>query len=513
MLMSPCSPLVLLVALAGPGWADPPAPDAKEIAPLVGENVAAVVRLDVMKLDIEALARKLLSGVVDKGDREEADQRAAAAGRWFAALRAAGAKRVYVLIDPTDFHAQPTAVVPLSDGVDAAAIARLLSKGREPSRLTWPAVATINNAVVASKAAGLEQMKALKAPDRPDLAAALAAGGDAPAVVALSLGEGLRRSLEEALPMLPAEFGGGPITPLARGLRWATLGLQTAPKPALHLIVQAADADAAKALEKLGGDVLTLAAKQPALADIVKELIRTKPEAHGTQVTCDLDIEKLSALVGVPARGSRENARKSQCINNLKMLALAMHNYHSEHNTFPPAFSRDKQGKPLLSWRVAVLPYLDAKPLYDQFHLDEPWDSPHNKALISKMPRSYACPTSSPALAASGKTTYLTPRGKATMFPGGEGVKIQDVTDGTSMTLMVLDVPDDRAVIWTKPDDWETGDAPSKDVLSGKHPTGNPAAFGDGSVRSFSNAKKFTDATFRALLTRNGGEVIDRDDL
>jgi hypothetical protein len=510
--MSPCSPLVLLVALAGPGWADPPAADAKEIAPLVGENVAAVVRLDVMKLDIEALARQLLSGVVDKGDREEADQRAAAASRWFAALRAAGAKRVYVLIDPTDFHAQPTAVVPLSDGVDAAAITRLLTKGREPSRLTWPAVATINNAVVASTAAGLEQMKTLKAPDRPELAAALAAGGDAPAVVALSLGETLRKSLEEALPTLPQELGGGPSTPLARGLRWATLSLQTAPKPALHLTVQASDADTAKALVSLYDNALKLAGQTtPELTAIVKEVSSTKPQVTGDRVTVALDVTKLSTLVGVPFRGSRENYRKRQCIHNLMTLALAMHNYHSAHNTFPPAFSRDKQGKPLLSWRVLVLPYLDAKDLYDQFHLDEPWDSPHNKALISKMPRNYACPTSSPALAAAGKTTYLTPRGKATIFPGGEGVKLQDITDGTTVTLMVLDVPDDRAVIWTKPDDWETGAAPSKDVLSGKHPSGNPAAFGDGSVRSFS--KKLTDATFRALLTRNGGEVIPRDDL
>jgi Protein of unknown function (DUF1559) len=508
MFMTLTFPFVLLAALA---WADPPAPGV--IAPFLDDGVAAVVRLDVTRLDFEALSRQLLSGVLDKGDREETDQRVAAAGQWFTALRATGAKQVYVLLDPTNINAQPTAVVPLTDGADAAAITKLLTRGGgELSRLTWPAVATIHNAVVASTAAGLERLKTLKASDRPELAAALAAAGDAPAIVALAPGEALRKSLEEALPTLPTDLGGGSIKPVARGLRWAALALQSAPKPALHLTVQAADAATASALVKLGGDALTLAEKQPALADIVKEVNRTKPEVHDAQVTFDLDIEKLSAIVGVPLRGSREIARTSQCVNNLKMLGLAMHNYASNsNNAFPPAFSSDKQGKPLLSWRVRILPYLDAKDLYDQFHHDEPWDSAHNKTLISKMPPQLACPVSNPALRASGKTTYVVPRGKATLFPGAEGMKFQDVTDGLSYTIMVLDVPDDHAVIWTKPDDWETGDEPSKDILTGKHTGGNPALFSDGAVRRFQ--AKLTDAVFRALLTRNGGEVINYDDL
>ena len=74
------------------------------------------------------------------------------------------------------------------------------------------------------------------------------------------------------------------------------------------------------------------------------------------------------------------------CTNNLKQIALAMHNYAADNNTFPPAATFDTDGKPLLSWRMLILPYLDEDSLYRQFHLDEPWDSPHNKPLIAQIP-------------------------------------------------------------------------------------------------------------------------------
>ena len=510
--MSPYSPLLLL-ALTGPAWADPPATGAKEIAPYIGESVAVVVRVDVTKLDVEPLARQLLAGVTDKGDREQADAGAAALGRFVDALRKAGAQTLYLLVDPTDMSGTPVVVAPVPEGGDAQAIGKVLSGEGGTPGIAWPRYVTVKAGVLGGAPAAVEKLRAVKPVDRPELAAALAATGDAPLAVVLAPGEVQRKSLEEALPMLPAELGGGPITPLVRGLKWAVMGLETKPAPALKLTVQTSDPAAAKALVGLYDNILKLAGQTPALTEVVKEVSTTKPQVAADRVTVDLDLAKLSTLVGVPLRGARENTRKAQCMNNIKYLGLAMHNYVSEHDTFPPAFRRDKQGKPLLSWRVLVLPHLDAKDLYDQFHLDEPWDSPHNKALISKMPAIYACPSSSPALAAAGKTTYVTPRGKATIFPGGEGVKLQDITDGTSMTLLVLDVPDDHAVVWTKPDDFEVGDAPSRSVLFGKHPNGNPTTLGDGSVKSFSNSKKFTDATFRSLLTRNGGEVINFDDL
>jgi hypothetical protein len=82
-----------------------------------------------------------------------------------------------------------------------------------------------------------------------------------------------------------------------------------------------------------------------------------------------------------------EDRKKSE--NNLKQLALAMHNYHDVNGRFPPAASRGADDKPLLSWRVMILPYLEQEALYKEFNMDEPWDSEQNKKLLAKMPDIY----------------------------------------------------------------------------------------------------------------------------
>ena len=85
-----------------------------------------------------------------------------------------------------------------------------------------------------------------------------------------------------------------------------------------------------------------------------------------------------------------EDAARQQSINNLKHLSLAMHNCMDSYGQFPPAALYSKDGKPLLSWRVLLLPYLDQRELYEQFKLDEPWDGPTNKKLVAKMPAIYS---------------------------------------------------------------------------------------------------------------------------
>ena len=125
-----------------------------------------------------------------------------------------------------------------------------------------------------------------------------------------------------------------------------------------------------------------------------------------------------------------------------------------------------------MSWRVLILPYIEQDALYKEFHLDEPWDSPHNKALIDRIPPTYRCPAGSRKRADLGKTTYLVPRGASTIFPGPEGVKIQKVTDGTSNTIFVVDAGNERAVPWTKPEDWEVDPGIDLKGIFGHHPEG-----------------------------------------
>jgi prepilin-type processing-associated H-X9-DG protein len=216
-----------------------------------------------------------------------------------------------------------------------------------------------------------------------------------------------------------------------------------------------------------------------------------------------MGIAVLAALLLPAVQAAREAARRAQCTNNLKQVGLAFHNMHVAQGHFPPAAISDAEGKPLLSWRVAILPYIGQESLYRQFKLDEPWDSPTNKALIAQMPSTYLCP--SDGLVAQGTTRYQAIVGTGTIFEGTEGIPIKDVTDGTSNTLLVVE--GDNPVEWTKPDDIDIADIAT--ALGSKHALGSNALFADGSVQFISSTK--TPDVLHAYATRNGGEVVTVD--
>ncbi len=211
----------------------------------------------------------------------------------------------------------------------------------------------------------------------------------------------------------------------------------------------------------------------------------------------------LISLLLPAIQAAREAARRANSLNNLKQIGLAMHNHHAARNRFPARANFDKEGKPLLSWRVHMLPYLDQQALYQQFHLDEPWNSEHNRKLITMMPKVFRNPSGS---AEPGKADYLAVCGDGLMFDGSKGRSIADIRDGTSHTIMVVEADDDRAVIWTRPDDWQYNPEDPLAGLGNAHPGGFCVLLADGSVRLM--AEDIDQKTFRALLTIAGGEMI-----
>ena len=217
----------------------------------------------------------------------------------------------------------------------------------------------------------------------------------------------------------------------------------------------------------------------------------------------------IAILIGLllPAvQKVREAAARAKCQNNLKQIGLALHNYHDVYNGFPPATLVGKKGKPLLSWRVLILPYVEQDNLYKQFRLDEPWDSEHNKKLLAMMPKTYAVPVDEKALKAH-ETHYLGFFGKGAIFNGKKGSRITDITDGTSNTILVVEAA--KAVPWSKPEDlpFEAGKPLPK--LGAFWPNGFQAAFCDGSVRML--RKDISATTLRSAITINGGEVLGSD--
>jgi hypothetical protein len=164
--------------------------------------------------------------------------------------------------------------------------------------------------------------------------------------------------------------------------------------------------------------------------------------------------------------------------NNLRQIAIAMMMYNEEHGTLPPAYVASKDGKPLLSWRVLLLPYFGQKPLFDQFHMDEPWNSRHNAGLSAQMPPIYR---SQAVAMAPDKTAYLTIRGPKTLFPGEEGVKLSNVRH-PSDTILMVEVGHERAVTWTQPADYQPDPKRPAEGLLGPGQLSFWAAKADGSV-------------------------------
>lgn len=217
-------------------------------------------------------------------------------------------------------------------------------------------------------------------------------------------------------------------------------------------------------------------------------------------------------LVGLllPAvQAAREAARRAETMNNFKQIILAMFNYESAKERFPSQAICDDEGKALLSWRVQILPYLGEEELYRQFHLDEPWDSEHNLALVQRMPKVYADPGADPAATAAGMTTFQVFAGEGTAFADpSKGPTLRRITDGTSNTIALVETMPDAAVPWTKPEDHDfDADEPLDGVGNPRRPGGLfVVGMFDGSVRMFEPG---IDAkVFKALVTPDGGEVI-----
>ena len=211
-------------------------------------------------------------------------------------------------------------------------------------------------------------------------------------------------------------------------------------------------------------------------------------------------IDRTLSPMGVPAGGTV--ALK----NNLKNFALAMHNMHDVYGRFPDDDGIDDENKGNLSWRVWILPYVEQAALYQQFHLDEPWDSDHNKTLIEEMPAIFE----SPGVTEKGKTSIHVFTGEGAPFAGESSPGMRNITDGTSNTIMMVLAGSDKADIWTKPGglDFDLED-PVKAL--GKTDKQILVGFMDGSVRSLSADIKPT--SLASLITHAGGEVIDYAEL
>ncbi len=214
----------------------------------------------------------------------------------------------------------------------------------------------------------------------------------------------------------------------------------------------------------------------------------------------------MSAAALVPAvQKVREAAGRQQSANNLKQIGLAIHNYHDTFGALPQDIV-DKKGKPLLSWRVAILPFIEQANLYNQFKLDEPWDSDNNKQWSQAIVKVFLSPEAKlPEKPEWGLTSYRGISGPGAAFDKGKKLTLVNFTDGTSNTILAIET--DELVPWAKPGDYPFD---PKKALPKIVPVGGKAVFqalfADGSVRALK--ANTPEKTLKALFTRDGGEII-----
>lgn len=215
----------------------------------------------------------------------------------------------------------------------------------------------------------------------------------------------------------------------------------------------------------------------------------------------------LVALLLPATRRARPAAERTQCKNNLKRIAIALHDYAEEHGGLPPAWTVDGNGNRLHSWRVLILPYLEHAALYESIDLNRPWDHPVNREAHRKCPDVYRCPSSD---VGELKTTYLALVGESRALRPDKVRPLSEISDSQSETLAVIEVADSDAVHWMSPVDL-TGEVRLSEDAPFGHIGGTQCAMIDGTVTFLLHS--IEPEILRSLSTVAGGELIDETEL
>jgi hypothetical protein len=277
---------------------------------------------------------------------------------------------------------------------------------------------------------------------------------------------------------------------------------------------KALEAVKSEALKGLMTTIMELMADKDAagrvkiLEELASAIKAAKIETNDNEVKAAATLKTAGPLQTIAQEGISAvtvASARAQSQNNLKQIGLAMHNYHDSFGALPPAAICDKNGKPLLSWRVALLPFIEQDNLYKQFKLDEPWDSEHNKKLATIIVKTYMLPGDNVKRDLP-SSHYRVFYGNGAMFDLKRGTQFAQILDGLSNTIMVAEASD--AVPWTKPDEleYDPKQTPKIGYFFGDRCN---ALFGDGSVHAL---KKTMDVrNLHLLIQRADGNPVKID--
>lgn len=216
-------------------------------------------------------------------------------------------------------------------------------------------------------------------------------------------------------------------------------------------------------------------------------------------------------------KDAREAACNSQCQGRMNQLTFALFNYHETYKCFPPAFIADEDGKPMHSWRVLILPFLDLKKEYDQYNFSEPWDGPTNRKLAEKIDMHWFQCASGPNYEKSLTTDYVVVVGAGTAFPGSQSSSAEDFKDGKENSILLVEIANSN-IHWMEPRDLNFDEMsfvvnhPDRPSISSPHPCGPAVVFADG-ITAYRVAQSLRPESLRALATIAGREPVTKDKL
>ena len=272
--------------------------------------------------------------------------------------------------------------------------------------------------------------------------------------------------------------------------------------------------DLAQGFLDLGKQSLDEIPVPPVLSDDEKAAVKMVLDM-ARSATLSKDGSKVEFLVSVPKgldnlpkllkpalEKAQATAKAQKRLNNLKQIALAFHNYHDQFRSFPAA-GHGAQSETALSWRVHLLPLLDAGPLYAEFKMDEPWDSEHNKKLIAKMPEIFK----TEGVKDPGKTAFHVFTGPGSPFADDKAPGLVSISDGTSNTILAVEAGPDTAEIWTKPGGLDFDPKNPIKALGQLTEEIFRVVMCDGSARSI--PKTIKPDTLRKLIQAADGEPVE----
>jgi hypothetical protein len=234
--------------------------------------------------------------------------------------------------------------------------------------------------------------------------------------------------------------------------------------------------------------------------------------AFGTAIGIALSVYVVRGVLD-----AREAARQMNCKGHLGQIQLALHNYHDTFGCFPPAFIADANGKPMHSWRVLILPFLDSSPVYSQYRFDEPWDGPNNRKLAEQYNSDiFHCP-SGPHTRDSVFTDYVAVVGPGTAFPDDKSTNLTEFQDGVENTILLVEMADSN-IHWMEPRDLRSEEMsylvndPARPSISSPHPQGPAVVFAD-EIRAYRLRSSVRTETLKALTTIGGQEPVLKDRL